>query len=199
LRSLVTGLLLVVATEAAPSFAHAHDVAVTSPESSSSAPSLQHAVRAGLAGTIVGSLGSFEGGTGVLGQVGWSPLPSLWATATVERAFALGGVACDCAEALCCQGANAPFTWLGIGGEAHATPRRLVDLYAGAEFGMVVRNAWRWAARAQIGFDVRLGPVAFGPFAGVLTAAHDSLFNSNESYTFTGGLRLMAVIPLGKP
>jgi hypothetical protein len=135
-----------------------------------------------------------------MAQVGWSPAPAVWATATVERSVArVTQIMCDCAEVPCCEGANAWLTWFGAGIEGHFTPRRLSDVYGGAELGMVVRNAWRPAARAHIGVDLRLGPVALGPFAGVLLAADDSLFNYNSRFTFTGGLRLIVVVPVTKP
>jgi hypothetical protein len=67
-------------------------------------------------------------------------------------------------------GANAPYTWLGMGLEGHATPRRRVDVYVAAEVGTVARNAWRLAANGLVGCDVRAAVMAFGFFGGVLVA-----------------------------
>jgi hypothetical protein len=154
-------------------------------------------VSVGMAATAVGPLGPFEGGGAIMVQGGWSPLPELRVTAAVEKAvFVPSKIMCDCAEVPCCQGANASYTWLGLGLEGHATPRSRVDLYAGAELGTVVRNAWRFAAKGQIGFDVRMKPVAVGLFGGVMFAASDSLFNANENRTFTAGLRVLVVLPV---
>jgi hypothetical protein len=116
--------------------------------------------------------------------------------AAAEKAFPIGEILCDCAEWPCCQGANAPYTWLGLGLEGHATPRRLIDVYAGGEVGTVVRNAWRFAAKGQVGFDVRARIMAIGLFGGVLVASSDSLFNEHKNYTFTAGLRALVVLPL---
>lgn len=151
-------------------------------------------VGVGLAGTIVGSLGSFQSGAAIMARVAWGPTPSLRVTAAVERLVArMGEVLCDCAVLRCCVGANAPYTWLGLGVEGHATPRSRVDVYAGAELGTVLRNAWRFAAKGEIGLDLRLAMFAVGPFAGLMTASPDSLFNENANYAFTFGLRAMVV------
>lgn len=167
--------------------ASAHAADAGSPES---------AISAGLATAVVGPLGPFEGGLAVEAQAGWSPLPGLRMTGAIERAvFIPGKIFCDCAEFPCCVGANAPYTWLGVGLEGHATPRRLIDVYSGAEVGAVVRNAWRAAAKVKVGFDVRIKIVAVGLFGGVMIAASDSLFNENANHTFTAGVRAMVVLP----
>lgn len=156
----------------------------------------ESAISAGLATAVVGPLGPFEGGLAVQAQAGWSPLPALRITGAVERAvFIPSKVLCECAVFPCCVGANSPYTWLGGGLEGHATPRRLIDVYADAEVGAVVRNAWRVAVKAKIGFDVRIKTVAVGLFGGVIIAASDNLFNHNDRYTFTAGLRAMLVLP----
>ena len=154
-------------------------------------------VGVGLAGTVVGPLGSFQSGATIMARVAWSPTPALRITAAVERLVArMGEVLCDCAVWPCCVGANAPYTWLGLGVEGHATPRSRVDFYAGAELGTVLRNAWRFAAKGEVGLDLRLAMLAVGPFAGLMAASPDSQFNENANYTFTFGVRAMVVTGL---
>ena len=159
-------------------------------------PGSESTVSGGLAATFVGPLGPFAGGVGVKVEVGWSPLPALRITASAEKVAAIGGIGCDCAKGPCCVGANAPYAWLGMGLEGHATPRRRVDVYLAAEVGTVARNAWRLAAKGLVGLDVRAGIMAFGLFGGVLVAARDSLFNVNENYPVTLGPRALVVLPM---
>jgi hypothetical protein len=155
-------------------------------------------VSGGLAATLVGPLGPFVGGIGVKLEVGWSPLPALRVIAAAEKVAAIGGIDFECGDGPgpCCVGANAPYAWLGMGLEGHATPRRRVDVYLAAEVGTVARNAWRLAAKGLVGLDVRAGIMAFGFFGGVLVAARDSLFDEQENYTVTAGLRALVVLPM---
>jgi hypothetical protein len=159
-------------------------------------PGSESTVSGGLAATFKGPLGSSQGGIGIKVELGWSPLPALRIVASAEKVAAIGGVGCDCAKGPCCVGANPPYAWLGVGIEKHATPRRRVDAYVAAEVGTVARNAWRFAAKVLAGLDVRAGMMAFGFFGGALVAARDSLFNVNENYTVTLGLRALVVLPM---
>jgi len=145
--------------------------------------------------TGVAPLGSFLGGAAFMGHVGWSPIASLRITASAERVIGQWATA-DCVSSgtLSCPDANPSYTWLGLGLEGHATPRRRLDLYAGAEIGAVSRNAWRLAVRSVVGFDLRIRTLAFGPFAGVIAASPDSVWNTNRNYAVTGGLRLLVIV-----
>jgi hypothetical protein len=196
IASLPTVALLVAAAPAFASDAVAPTAQGEAPSGPATSPGSESTVSGGLAATVVGEVGSFEGGVGFKVQAGWSPLPALRIIAAAEKAFPIGEILCDCAEWPCCQGANAPYTWLGMGLEGHATPRRLIDVYASGEVGTVVRNAWRFAAKGQVGFDVRVRIVAIGLFGGVLVASSDSLFNEHKNYTFTAGLRALVVLPI---
>jgi len=155
------------------------------------------AVSVGVAVAGVAPLGSFLGGATFMGRIGWSPVPALRITAAAERVFGkLATAACECADTLCCTAADPSYTWLGLGIEGHATPRRVVDVYAGAQIGTVKRNAWRFAGRGEAGFDVRIDSLAFGPFAGLIAASPDSAWNQYYNYAFTAGLRVLVVAEL---
>jgi hypothetical protein len=52
------------------------------------------------------------------------------------------------------------------------------------------------AAKGLVGLDVRAGIMAFGFFGGVLVAARDSLFDEQENYTVTAGLRALVFLPM---
>jgi hypothetical protein len=193
-------LMAIVSLVTAPrTFADDGAVPAASPPTAPPAMSArsEHTVSAGVAVTGVAPLGSFQGGAAFMGRVGWSPLAALRLTGAAEKVFGQWATAtCVSSGELSCEGVNPSYTWLGLGVEGHATPRRVADLYAGVEVGAVSRNAWRFAAKGGVGFDVRIDMLAFGPFAGLMAASPDSVWNQYRNYAFTAGLRVLVVAGL---
>jgi hypothetical protein len=158
-------------------------------------PSRKPVVIAGVAGTVVGSLGSYEGGAAIMALVGWNTLSWLRLALTAERSVLSVESMYSCPTRGCDAGANPSYSRLAIAVEGHESAGRIVDIHAGVDIGGLLRNAWRLAVRGEVGVDLRLGSVAIGPFAGAVFAERDSVFNVHGNYALTGGARVIIEMP----